>query len=119
MAIITQYHRDTNTTYVYESTSYWDPEKGQSRSKRKCIGKIDPETGQMVPTGKRGRQKKADQDKTDNGLALLYEQSQKEVCDLKAKVAMLEEQAATLAGENRKLRAALDKISALCSGILV
>ena len=31
MAIIKQYHRDTDTTYVYESTSYWDAEKGQSR----------------------------------------------------------------------------------------
>ena len=27
MAIIKQYHKDTDTTYVYESISYWDPEK--------------------------------------------------------------------------------------------
>ena len=58
MAIIKQYHKDTDTTYVYESTSYWDPEKKQSRSKRRCIGKIDPETGEMVPTGKKGRKAK-------------------------------------------------------------
>ena len=58
MAIVKQYHKDTDTTYVYESTSYWDAEKGQSRSKRRVIGKIDPETGEIVPTGKRGRTKK-------------------------------------------------------------
>ena len=46
MAIIKQYHKDTDTTYVYESTSYWDPEKKQARSDRKCIGKIDPVTGE-------------------------------------------------------------------------
>ena len=24
MAIVKQYHKDTDTTYVYESVSYWD-----------------------------------------------------------------------------------------------
>ena len=58
MAIIKQYHKETDTTYVYESVSYWDSEKGQSRSNRKLLGKLDPETGEIVPTGKRGRKKK-------------------------------------------------------------
>ena len=57
MSIVKQFHADTNTTYVYESTSYWDPEKGQSRAKRKLLGKEDPLTGELVPTGKRGRKK--------------------------------------------------------------
>jgi hypothetical protein len=58
MAIIKQYHKDTNTTYVYESISYWDADKQQSRSKRKLLGKIDPETGEVIPTGSRGRKRK-------------------------------------------------------------
>ena len=58
MAIIKQYHKDTDTTYVYDSVSYWDAEKGQSRSKRKLLGKLDPVTGEMIPTGQRGRKKK-------------------------------------------------------------
>ena len=60
MAIVKQYHADTDTTYVYSSEYYWDPEKKQSRSKRHVIGKIDRETGEIVPTGKRkGRPKKS------------------------------------------------------------
>lgn len=59
MSIIKQYHKDTKTTYVYESQYYYDKDKKQSRSRRKLIGKIDEETGQIVPTGKRGRKKKA------------------------------------------------------------
>ena len=55
MAIVKQYHKETDTTYVYESSSYWDPEKKQSRSKRRLLGKLDPVTGEIVPTGKRGR----------------------------------------------------------------
>ena len=58
MAIIKQYHKDTDTTYVYDSQSYWDAEKGQSRSRRKLLGKLDPETGEIIPTGQRGRKKK-------------------------------------------------------------
>ena len=58
MAIIKQYHKDTDTTYVYDSVSYWDAEKGQSRSKRKLLGKLDPVTGEIIPTGQRGRTKK-------------------------------------------------------------
>ena len=58
MSIIKQYHQDTNTTYVYESEYYYDKDKKQSRSKRKLIGKIDEETGNVIPTGKRGRKKK-------------------------------------------------------------
>lgn len=36
-------------TYVYESESYWDREKKQPRSRRKLIGHVDPETGEVVP----------------------------------------------------------------------
>ena len=58
MAIIKQYHKDTDTTYVYDSISYWDADKQQSRSKRKLLGKLDPETGEVIPTGRRGRKRK-------------------------------------------------------------
>ena len=40
-------------TYVYgQEKGVWDPQKKQMRSKRTLIGKIDPETGEVVPTAK-------------------------------------------------------------------
>ncbi|UNT95674.1 hypothetical protein [Allobaculum mucilyticum] len=59
MSIIKLTNKKTGVVYVYESFSYWDPQKKQPRNKRKLIGKIDPETGDIVPTGKRGRPSKA------------------------------------------------------------
>lgn len=119
MAIIQQYHRDTNTTYVYESTSYWDAEKGQSRSKRKCIGKIDPATGEMVPTGKRGRKKKEDPSQPVGDelprTKTLYEQSQKEIAVLKARALELEKNLSDLTKQNQKLSATLRRIQELVS----
>ena len=57
MAIVHVYNRARGVTYVYESQSYWDKELKQPRSNRKLIGKLDPDTGEIVPTGKRGRTK--------------------------------------------------------------
>lgn len=58
-SIIKKLNKQTGVTYVYESESYWDKEKKQPRSKRKLIGKIDEQTGEIVPTGgRKGRKKK-------------------------------------------------------------
>ncbi len=58
MAIIKQYDRRSGITYAYESHSYWDPEKKMTRAKRKLIGRVDPETGDIVPTDGRNRKGK-------------------------------------------------------------
>ena len=52
-AIVYQTNKKTGVTYAYESVSSWDKEKKQSRAKRKCIGKVDPETKKIVPTHKK------------------------------------------------------------------
>lgn len=44
------------SVYVYESKSYWDSEKKQPRSKRTLLGKLDPETGEIIPTKKRKKE---------------------------------------------------------------
>lgn len=45
-------NKQTSTTYVYESEAWWYKEKQQSRSKRRLIGKLYPEIGEMIPTRK-------------------------------------------------------------------
>ncbi len=66
MAIIKQYDKRSGITYAYESHSYWDPEKKMTRAKRKLIGRIDPETGDVIPTDGRNRKDKTPvEDETD------------------------------------------------------
>jgi len=50
-----QTDKRSGITYAYQSVSYWDKEKQQSRSKRSLIGRVDKETGKIVPTDGRGR----------------------------------------------------------------
>lgn len=113
MAIVKQYHKDTDTTYVYESTSYWDEEKKQSRSKRRVIGKLDPETGEIIPTGKRGRKPKdaASAPAVENTeLTRLYEEGQARIKELSLEVNRKDQEIASLRKEIRQLKEMLGRI---------
>ncbi len=95
MAIVRQTDKRTGITYVFEQISTWNPELKQSRSKRRLLGKIDPETGEMVPTGPVGRPrtKAADKESTSSEVASLKKAlaaSQKKVADLSEEIWRLE-----------------------------
>ena len=60
-SIVFQKDKRSGITYAYESASYWDKEKRQSRAKRTLIGRLDERTGEIVPTDGRGRKKRDDQ----------------------------------------------------------
>jgi len=122
----------TDTTYVYEIESYWDPQKKQARSRRKVIGKLDPVTGEIIPTGKRGRKKKevtvtneTDGTAESRQLSLLYEDAKRtldrqdqiilsqkeEIRDLKEKLARAESRNRSLQQALKKIRSVMDSLS--------
>ncbi|MBO5640333.1 MAG: hypothetical protein J5916_10545 [Oscillospiraceae bacterium] len=106
MAIVKQYHKDTGITYVYESVSYWDEEKKQSRSKRRLIGKLNPETGEIIPTGKRGPRPKAGQEEAPDR----DEEYRKEIKELTLIVDKKDLEIDALRKENGKLRTLLEQL---------
>ena len=62
MAIIKQFDKRSGQTYVYDSKSYYDKEKKCSRAKRTLIGKLDPDTGEIIPTDGRNKGAKSKPD---------------------------------------------------------
>lgn len=58
MAIIFQKDSRSGITYAYESISTWDKVKKYSTAKRKLIGRLNIETGEIVPTDGRMRKDK-------------------------------------------------------------
>lgn len=58
MALVYVKNKKNGTTYVYESTNYWDKEKQQSRSKRVCIGKLDDD-GNLIASKRLSEQQMA------------------------------------------------------------
>ena len=132
MAIIKKYNKENGTTYVYESVSYWDKEKQQPRSKRKLIGKLDPVTGEIVPTNGRGRKAKdnnlqesssPDENSTEQivpsstsdvpdseDYKKLYEESRRLLLEKDAAIANLEGSVARLMKEKQDLLTHLEQI---------
>ncbi len=76
MAIIHQYDKRSGITYAYESHSQWDKEKKMSRAKRKLIGRVNPDTGEITPTDGRCKKSKVIEEKSPD-YKVLYEKLQK------------------------------------------
>lgn len=88
MSISKSYNIQNGVTYVYEVTeNYWDKEKKRPQTKRKLIGKIDPETGEIVPTSR--KKKNAENGGTQDykarfeSAAKIIAQQEKDIADLK------------------------------------
>lgn len=64
MAIIYQKDTRSGITYAYEAQYHWDKTKKQSRSVRKLIGRVNKETGEIIPTDGRMKKSKAVQGNT-------------------------------------------------------
>lgn len=58
MSITKSYNKHTDTYYAYDTTYIWDDKLQKKVQKKVCIGKYDPETGDIIPNAKRGRPSK-------------------------------------------------------------
>ena len=95
MAIIKQFDKRSGITYAYESHSYWDPEKKMTRAKRKLIGRIDPDTGEIIPTDGRNRRSQDDVSETKD-YRKLYEKLLKKYEAQEVLIASLKQQIESL-----------------------
>lgn len=55
MAITKSYNKQNGLYYAYETTYVWDENLQKKVQHKRCIGKFDPETGEVIPNGKVGR----------------------------------------------------------------
>ena len=114
MAVVKYTHKD-GTQYAYSSLACWDPERKQNRPVRKYLGKVDPNTGEIIPSsGKRGRPQgsktKASTQPVDAAKSVeapqdaSLESSTQSVISQNTETAALMEQNAILRAENEALR---------------
>lgn len=115
-SIIRKLNKQTGITYVYESESYWDKEKKQPRSRRKLIGKIDQETGEIVPTGGRGKKKKADGPEiisSDSSMAALCREQAEQLRQNETEISGLKKQVMELTLSVNEYKRRMSKIGEL------
>jgi hypothetical protein len=99
MAVIYQHDKRSNITYAYESHSYWDKEKKMTRAKRTLIGRVDVETGEIMPTDGRGRKNKIKKEPLENpDYKTMYEKAEKQLSSQKSLITALQKEIAVLKG---------------------
>lgn len=109
MAIIKQTNKKTGITYVIDSESYWDKEKQQPRSRRKIIGKIDPITGEVVPTNPHQKRRST---VTEPASVSASVNTDDEVCTDRVRIRELEKQVSKLQKQKEALLKELDLLTA-------
>ncbi len=96
MGIVYQTDKRSGITYAYENQSFWDPELKRSKSKRKLIGRVDPETKEIVPTDGRCKKRSPSYEGSDD-----YE--------MPKTMKGLKDEIRRLLNENQELRDQLEK----------
>ncbi len=111
--IVKHYDKKTGKTRVYESTPHYDPIKKQSRPKRKYLGTLDPETGELIPSsGRRGRTPSIKNDTTIN-----TSDPSAKVVDFERIISDKDAEIAALASEVKSLKNTIKSYSKICDSI--
>ena len=106
--IIKQLNKKSGVTYCYYQESYWVPGVGP-RSKRRLIGRLDPMTGEIVPTGRSGPRKKSGE--TDIEVAVESMNPQDQVAQLKEELLSAAERIQELESELAAVKSKLKDCS--------
>lgn len=116
MSITKSYNKYTNTYYAYDTTYVWDEKTKRKVQKKVCIGKYDPETGEVVPNAKRGRPSKQvttaaateqDMPKIPESVSSEISAAIAEINELESSVTLLEDRLGRLKERMKALRISL------------
>lgn len=111
--IVHHFDKKTGKTRVYESTPHYDPVTKQSRPKRKYLGTIDPDTGELIPSsGRRGRTA------SSKNIAITTSASNnKEIAALQKTISEKEAEILSLKSEIRTLNTTIKSYEKICTSI--
>ena len=110
MSIVKSKDKRSGITYVYESESYWDKEKKQPRSRRHLVGRLDEETGEVVPTDGRGKNRRNTKNKDASDTTLLSSATEEQLRARELEVKELRAEIAALKKERNRIKAQLQKM---------
>ena len=99
MGVVYQTDKRSGITYAYENKSFWDKDLKRSRSKRTLIGRVDKETGEIIPTDGRCRRRSPSYQADENEY-----QMPKTMKEMRLEIRRLLEENADLKEQLRKSR---------------
>ncbi len=111
--IVKHYDKKTGKTRVYESTPHYDPITKQSRPKRKYLGTLNPETGELIlSSGRRGRTPSV-----KNNTTINTSKPSAKVIDLERIISDKDAEIAALTSEVKSLKNTIKSYSKICDSI--
>lgn len=111
--IVKHYDKKTGKTRVYESAPHYDPVTKQSRPKRKYLGTLDPETGELIPSsGRRGRTASS-----KNVTTTADNSATKEITALQKTISEKDAEIISLQTEVKTLKATIRSYEKVCASI--
>ena len=112
MAIV-KYRNQSGALYAYDQISEWDPVRKQSRSRRKLLGRVDEETGEIIKTTRKRKTKMDDggsREKAQSDFEALYKDAAARVMELEKSLADISSENLLLQEENMRNRKLLEEI---------
>lgn len=111
--IVQHLDKKTGKIRVYESTPHYDPVTKQSRPKRKYLGTLDPETGELIrSSGRRGRTASS-----KNVTTTKEAPASKEIKELQKTISEKDAEIASLQSEIKGLKTIIRSYEKVCSAI--
>ena len=122
-SIVYQTDRRSGSTYAYRSEPTRDPKTGRPSQVRTYLGRVDPETGEIVPKAAPGRRNRsklgeapaaAEQSAATAAAASLRDENER----LRAEVSRLSCRVAELEGAMTRIMASNSTIASECGKVL-
>ena len=108
--IVYQTDKRTGIKYAYSSQSYWDKDKKQPRSKRTFLGRLDPDTGEIIKKKDRAKPAKEALNEAPDTSALVAG-LRKELDEKNKLITSLEDANRHLAAKYEEAKALIQAIS--------
>lgn len=107
----------SGSVYAYSSRSYRDPDTKRVKTEKTYLGRVDPETGEIIPKATGGRRNRAPVGAAADGAAAVGAAVAPDAGDALARVAGLEERIALLESEVARLRAGAESRDAVVGAV--
>lgn len=90
--------KKTGNKYAYESFSFRDPETKKPRTRRVYLGRIDPETGELIPKAPKGKRNRS---MSTNQRRQINEEARQQIDNLNDQVSSLKRDVLELSRKNQ------------------
>jgi len=117
MSIVLQFDPRAKITYAYHNETTWDRETRRTKSKRTLIGKLDTQSGEIIPSSGKHRRNPVDEAVVREEIEKYNRRVAREKHPEQVTELQLEEKICHLQAQYEKLASQMEKINTLLTSL--